>query len=158
MPGTVCGGDADGSGRNKIGVYCGIHLIIHLKHRFAGNAQLLQQPKCNAILSRAFFRRLARIDEVDNDVGKNSLLERGLKRFDQMRRQTVDETDGISQQHLAAARKRKPPRSRVECSEKLILCEDTLRRSDGSAALTFLHWYSRQSRLWESRPVSAGCG
>lgn len=48
------------------------------------------------------------IDEVDNDVGKNSLLERGLKRFDQMRRQTVDETDGISQQHLAAARKRKP--------------------------------------------------
>jgi hypothetical protein len=63
------------------------------------------------------------VEHVDQEIGDDDLLERGLERLDQIVRQAADEADGVGDEQLLVVGQRELARGRVERGEELVLDE-----------------------------------
>ena len=63
---------------------------------------------------------VGRVEEVDEEVGDDDLLERGLEGLDETVRQAADEADGVGQQQGAAVGQGELTGGRVEGGEELV--------------------------------------
>ena len=76
----------------------GIALIEHADARRVRRAELVDEPVDDLRLRLPLGVR--EVDHVQEHVGIRQLLERGLERLDQVRRQLADEADRVREQHL----------------------------------------------------------
>ncbi len=68
-------------------------------------------------------RGIARVDDVEQQVGVGGLLERRAEGGEQVLRQLADEADGVGDHHLALLGEAQAARARVERGEQLVLGE-----------------------------------
>ncbi len=82
-------------------------------------------------LSQKFLRRadvivvhgIARVDDVQDQIGVRDLLEGGAERREEVLGQIADEADGVRDDDLPLFWKAKPSRARVEGREELVFRE-----------------------------------
>ena len=68
-------------------------------------------------------QRVARVDDVQQQIRVARLLERGAERRDEMVRQLADEPDGVGEQHVRVLAEIDLARQRVERREEAVLDE-----------------------------------
>ena len=72
------------------------------------------------LLDPLVAHRIARIDDMQQQIGIARFLQGRAKGRDQLVRQSPDEADGVRQNHLAHARQFDPPHGRIERGEQLV--------------------------------------
>ena len=105
-------GDVGLGEHQLLGKLAGVDLAEHRAHR----------------LDPALGVGVARIDQVQHEVGVGHLLEGGPERLDQLVGQAAHEADRVGQQHRLATGQPQPADGRVEGGEQAVLDEDGRRR------------------------------
>ena len=68
--------------------------------------------------------RICHIEDMDEEIGDDDFLQRGLERLDQPVRQATNETDRVGDKQLLVATQGELPRGRIERREKFVGRED----------------------------------
>ena len=95
---AAAGRDADDILPVRQDAEIGIALIEHADARRVRRAELVDEPVDDGGLRLPLGVR--EVDHVQEHIGIRQLLERGLERLDQVRRQLADEADRVREQHL----------------------------------------------------------